>query len=373
VAEPAGGSEVIMPAGIAAASTPPPASPEPPQAEPVAQETTISEALPPAQPTAPPAQPTAPPPQASAPPPPQATAPPPPQATAPPPAGPPPAAPSSGDGGGGSRRRLLFPGLVAAALVAGVIVAVIALGSSNNNKKASTTTATPAGQRFAADIKPVPTNQVTGTGAGTVFLNGNVATVNVNASGLLNGAPHAMHIHAGGKGICPPAKAAHDHNGHLSISTSDGIAYYGHPQVALTSTGDTSPKSIIDFSRYPTTGDIAYKREITIPPGVAAAIKAGNAAMIVHGIDYNHNGVYDDVLDRSELNNSLPGEATAPALCGSLVPSKTTTADGHVTTIYAFVLHPFTATANVGDEVGYLCHLIGVDAIADPRTRAQTA
>jgi hypothetical protein len=204
-------------------------------------------------------------------------------------------------------------------------------------------------------------------------LNGNVVTVSVNASGLLNGAPHAMHIHAGGKGICPPASAAHDHNGHLSISTSDGIAYYGHPQVALTSTGDTSPKSIIDFSRYPTTGDIAYKREVTVPSGVAAAIRAGNAAMIVHGIDYNHNGVYDDVLDRSELNNSLPGEATAPALCGTLVPSKTTTADGRVTTIYAFVLHPFTAAASVGNEVSFLCHIVGVDAIADPRTGAQTA
>ena len=46
---------------------------------------------------------------------------------------------------------------------------------------------------------------------------------------------------------------------------------------------------------------------------MADAIAAGNAALIVHGIDYNHNGIYDNVLDRSELNNSLPGEATAPA------------------------------------------------------------
>ena len=48
--------------------------------------------------------------------------------------------------------------------------------------------------------------------------------------------------------------------------------------------------------------------------------------IIVHGIDYNHNGIYDNVLDRSELDNSLPGEATAPALCGTLVPTKTAAA-----------------------------------------------
>jgi len=253
-----------------------------------------------------------------------------------------------------------------------VVVVVIALGSSGGNKAKPIA---PAGKRYTAATKPVPTNRVSGSGSGTVNLNGDVATVAVDTAGLLNGAPHAMHIHAGGKGICPPASAARDHNGHLAISTTNAIAYYGHPQVALTSTGDTSPKSIVDFSRYPSTGNIAYKRQITIPNGVASAIRAGNAAVIVHGIDYNHNGVYDNVLDRSELNNSLPGEATAPALCGTLVPSKTTTADGHTKTIYAFVLHRFIAEATVGDEVNYLCHIVGVDAteLADPRTRGQTA
>ena len=73
----------------------------------------------------------------------------------------------------------------------------------------------------------------------------------------------------------------------------------------------------------PTTGDINYTRTVTIPQGVADAIRNGNAAIIVHGIDYNHNGVYDNVLDRSELSNSLTGESTAPALCGRLVPSQT--------------------------------------------------
>ncbi len=200
----------------------------------------------------------------------------------------------------------------------------------------------PAGKPFVASTAPVPTNRVKGSGTGTVNLDGNKATVTVTTKGLLNGAPHAMHIHAGGRGECPPASAARLHNGHRSISTTDGIKFYGPPQVALTSTGDTSPKSIIDFSRYPHVGDIDYTRTITIPQGDADAIRAGNAAVIVHGIDYNHNGFYDNVLDRSELNNSLPGEATAPALCGRLVPSQTASAvtrGGSIkTTTYAFVL-----------------------------------
>ena len=75
-------------------------------------------------------------------------------------------------------------------------------------------------------------------------------------------------------------------------------------------------------------GDIRYTRTFTFPPGVAGAIRAGNAVIVVHGIDYNGNGIYDDVLDRSELNHNLPGEATAPALCGPLVATQTAATTG---------------------------------------------
>ena len=44
--------------------------------------------------------------------------------------------------------------------------------------------------------------------------------------------------------------------------------------------------------------------------------------MIIHGIDYNKNGVYDGVLDRSDLNPQLNGETTAPALCGRLLTAQ---------------------------------------------------
>ena len=289
---------------------------------------------------------------------------------------PPAPAPAAGDGGreagtaGRSVKRYRLPGLAALALLIVAVVAVIVLSSGGSS--------TPPGQPFVSAARPVPTNRVTGSGTASVRLNGNVASVSVDTNGLLNGSPHAMHIHAGGQGVCPPASAARLHNGHLSISTTDGIKFYGPPQVSLTSSGDTSPKSIVDFSRYPTAGTIRYTRQITVPPGIAAAIRAGNAVIVVHGIDYNHNGIYDDVLDRSELNSSLPGEATAPALCGPLVATKTAATAGQgrfAAATYTVALHRYVALAAApGTSFALLCHLLAADAttLSDPRAAAGT-
>ena len=43
----------------------------------------------------------------------------------------------------------------------------------------------------------------------------------------------------------------------------------------------------------------------------------GQAAIVVHGVDYNKNGKYDGAT-KSDLDPSLPTEATDPALCGAL-------------------------------------------------------
>jgi len=53
---------------------------------------------------------------------------------------------------------------------------------------------------------------------------------------------------------------------------------------------------------------------------VVANLKKGTAVLVVHGIDYNDNGKYDGVLGTSELDTSLPAEATDPALCGAFAP-----------------------------------------------------
>ncbi len=170
-----------------------------------------------------------------------------------------------------------------------------------------------------ATLGPVPTNKVDGLGKTTVQLNGNVATVTLTTDGLLNNAPHAMHIHAGEKGECPTVEAAREHNSHLSISTLDGAAFYGHPRVALTTRGDIGVVSILEFARYPTQGNIKYKRTMQLRPRTVRLIRRNLAVIVVHGIDYNDNGKYDGVLGGSDLNPALSGEATAPALCGELV------------------------------------------------------
>jgi hypothetical protein len=178
------------------------------------------------------------------------------------------------------RRRYGWAALVALVVVGGIVGVVIALGGGGS---------TGGGPQYAAAAEPVPTNRVTGSGSASLSLKGDHATVTLDTNGLLNGDPHAMHIHAGGKGVCPPASAARDHNGHLSISTTNGIKFYGPPQVSLTTHGDTSTHSIVDFARYPTVGDIRYTRTVPVPPGVVAAIRSGNAVIVVHGIDYNGN------------------------------------------------------------------------------------
>jgi hypothetical protein len=210
-----------------------------------------------------------------------------------------------------------------------------------------------------------------------VQLTGNVATVTVTTTGLLGGAPHAMHIHAGGLGQCPPASAARPHNGHLSISTTDGIHYYGPPATSLTTTGDTSPKSIVDFTRYPSTGNITYTRTIPVERTTAAHIRENSAAIIVHGIDYNGNGIYDNVLDRSELNPGLPGEATAPALCGVLSSQSLAAASrsrSHGAVVYTATLYvDETHTGRPSRGPAYLCHPISLAVPAPGRRPGNVA
>jgi hypothetical protein len=195
-----------------------------------------------------------------------------------------------------------------------------------------------------------------------MVLNGDSVSVTIHVHGLID-QPHYMHIHAGGLGICPPASAARLHNGHLSISTGDGIKFYGPPQVALTTTGDTSPKSILASGRFPSTGTFSYRRTFTVPRGVADAIRANNAVFVVHGINYDRSGFYDDYLGASDLTSRLPGEATAPALCGTLLGRRATAARGGTAThagtvIYAAVLQPSGATSSTQvSGFSFLCHL----------------
>jgi serine/threonine protein kinase len=215
-----------------------------------------------------------------------------------------------------SRTRRL-PVLAGVAVLAGAAVAAVILlaGGSDDGDSSDE----PPGERVPATLGPVPTNNVDGLGNATVRLNGNVATVSLRTNGLLDGAPHAMHIHAGERGVCPTVEAAREHNGRLSISTLDGGSFYGPPRVSLTTRGDIGVVSILEFARYPSTGNITYNRKIRLRPRTVRFIRRNLAGIVVHGIDYNANSRYDNTLGGSDLNPGLSGEATAPALCGELV------------------------------------------------------
>jgi hypothetical protein len=237
------------------------------------------------------------------------------------------------------------------ALVAG-IVAVVALGGGSSDKGSSNKQA--LGKLVSGKLPPVPTNRVTGSGNASLRIKGNVATVTLSANGLLNAAPHAMHIHAGAAGQCPPASAARLHNGHLAISTSNGGQFYGKPRVSLTTKGPTGPASILAFPRYPATGKFTYTREIKLIPSALRYINKNNAVIVVHGIDYNQNGLYDGSLDRSELDPAVQGETTAPALCGPIRGAKAT-ADGGSARVYTASLN-VQPTASAVPTI-WLCHL----------------
>ena len=51
---------------------------------------------------------------------------------------------------------------------------------------------------------------------------------------------------------------------------------------------------------------------------MADAIAKGQSVVVVHGVDHNHDGKYDGAK-KSDLDPSLPTEATDPAICGSLL------------------------------------------------------
>jgi hypothetical protein len=169
-----------------------------------------------------------------------------------------------------------------------------------------------------ANLKPL--NGSTASGTAMVDVTGNTITVTMAARGLVPNQPHAAHIHfaAEARHECPTTADDADGNGHLN--TTEGGPAYGAVVVSLTKTGDTSAKSVLAVKRFDTAagGKISYERgSIHVSSGVAKAIKAGQSVVVVHGVDYNDNGKYDGTA-KSDLDPSLPTEATDPAICGVL-------------------------------------------------------
>ena len=174
-----------------------------------------------------------------------------------------------------------------------------------------------------AHLAPIPGNGVHGSGKAVVeFEDGRqIDRFELSASGLLADAPHAAHIHFGeqARNECPGL--GDDTNGDGRLNTTEGAPAYGPIVVSLTTEGDTSPASALAIDRFDTADDgtIGYEREelIATSDEVARAIADGKGVVVVHGVDHNGDGVYSGDVP-SDLDPSLPTEATDPALCGVL-------------------------------------------------------
>jgi hypothetical protein len=199
-------------------------------------------------------------------------------------------------------------------------IASVALGSAALLPFLGAGVAQAADGSTMATLRPVVLNGVKGSGTAMVTVSGTRIDVTMAANGLLPDAPHAAHIHFGAdaRNECP--SASDDAKGDGTINTTDGGPAYGGIVVSLTKTGDTSPKSGLAVDRFDSApgGKINYERgSINVSSEVAQAIVDGKAVVVVHGVDHNHDGKYDGDT-KSDLDPSLPTEATDPAICGVL-------------------------------------------------------
>ena len=159
------------------------------------------------------------------------------------------------------------------------------------------------------------------TGKAHVTVQGTKLDVQFRAFHLLKKAPHAVHIHYGeqARNECPTLRD--DTNRDKRLTTLEGLPAYGPVAVSLTTKGDTSPDSALAVDRFSNApkGKISYHRhDIKTDTATAKGIRDGDAVLVIHGVDHNHNGTYDFSAGKSDLDPKLPAEATNPAACGVL-------------------------------------------------------
>ena len=218
------------------------------------------------------------------------------------------------------------------------LIAVASLGASPASAVSPHSHTTQGDRKtvtLTAQLSEVNGSGASGTASATVR-NQKIRHIEVHAEGLTPDAPHAQHIHYGQEALNECPTLALDSNGDGRINTVEGVPAYGPVVVSLTTTGDTTPASFLDVTRFPVSHDglIDYSRdgiELTDVPGtgysggggtakqIADSIREGEGVLVIHGVDYNGNGAYDfEGAGPSELDPNLPAEATDPAVCGVL-------------------------------------------------------
>jgi hypothetical protein len=196
--------------------------------------------------------------------------------------------------------------LLVAALTVGLASVALAQGTT-------------AQRYFKADLNPL--NRSGAEGTAILKKEGTKLTTRIYSTGMAPNLPHAQHIHGFKQAVseCPTLAASGRDN---LITTAEGLPSYGPIQVSLTTRGDTSPASALAVSRFPvanSVGFLKYERTLFVSRNVASNL--GKKAIVQHGVDLNHNGRYDfRSAGRSELDPSLPQEATIPANCGVINP-----------------------------------------------------
>lgn len=184
---------------------------------------------------------------------------------------------------------------------------------------------------FSATLDPVPhAASADGgsnvTGDASLRLTGVKLAVDLEASGLTPGEPHAMHIHGETQAAneCPGIEAdtgtgdfadpfntapAGDPDGLISVG--EGAGDYGPILTSFTTEGDTSAASGLDLERMVVAdedGDISYHRSIKVPQYIAKNL--GALHIVIHGADLP--------FDNDESSLSTLFEATLPVACGAI-------------------------------------------------------
>ena len=212
------------------------------------------------------------------------------------------------------RNRKMYAGLAGVLMLGTMAIA----GAAANGATPHASSPRPVG--LDAQLRPL--NNSGGHGHGHVVINGRRAHVHIDASHLAKGLPHAQHIHFGADARHECPSVFDDANNDHRLNVAEGLPAYGPIAASLTNRGDTSPASALAVTRFPTApkGHEHYDRRITFSKAaVARAIRNGKGVIVIHGVDYNSNGKYDFAgAGKSELDASLPAEATDPAICGVL-------------------------------------------------------
>ncbi len=177
-----------------------------------------------------------------------------------------------------------------------------------------------AQEAFQADLAPLNNSGASGTA--NLALEGDQLTTDIASQGLAPNLPHAQHIHGIEQAISECPTLANDQDGDGLVNTTEGEPSYGPILTSLTTEGDTSPESALAVERFPIAnedGTVTYDRTFGVPSTVAERL--GEFAIVQHGVDLNGNGVYDEeAAGPSDLDPSLPQEATIPANCGTIEP-----------------------------------------------------